>query len=185
MSNPKERPGKHSVSYCKDAQQLRNPAEEPCYDADNREYENRKQAVDSLRERIIAGTAAEDALWQAIVTYQGYPLYTSSGLPFRYTVKRNRDGEYSGELVISRKEDSKTLTRSSVMLAFRKIVGEIAVIDVSAGNDACCLEIVPPEYKGPKAIGQIFGISYVYSLFWKLGLIKVPAKVENKLRGKK
>lgn len=38
------------------------------------------------------------------------------------------------------------------------------------------------DFKGPKAIGQIFGISYVYSLFWKFGLIRVPAKVEEKLR---
>ena len=35
----------------------------------------------------------------------------------------------------------------------------------------------PPFYKGPKAIGQIFGISYIYSLFWAWGLITVPEKV--------
>jgi hypothetical protein len=44
-------------------------------------------------------------------------------------------------------------------------------------------DTTPPEYKGPKAIGQIFGISYIYSLFWKLGLIKVPQKVEDKING--
>ena len=38
-----------------------------------------------------------------------------------------------------------------------------------------------PEYKGPKAIGQIFGISYIYSIFWKFGLIRVPERIEEKL----
>lgn len=42
-------------------------------------------------------------------------------------------------------------------------------------------ELILPEYKGPKAIGQIFGISYIYSIFWKFGLIRVPAKVQEKL----
>ena len=32
------------------------------------------------------------------------------------------------------------------------------------------LEKTECVYSGPKAIGQIFGISYVYSLFWKFGL---------------
>lgn len=41
----------------------------------------------------------------------------------------------------------------------------------------------PPFYKGPKAIGQIFGISYIYSLFWAWGLITVPEKVARKLNG--
>ena len=41
------------------------------------------------------------------------------------------------------------------------------------------------EYKGPKAIGQIFGISYVYSMFWKWGLIQVPMRVEIKLKGRR
>ena len=41
----------------------------------------------------------------------------------------------------------------------------------------------PPFYKGPKAIGQIFGISYIYSLLWAWGLITVPEKVARKLNG--
>ena len=31
----------------------------------------------------------------------------------------------------------------------------------------------------------IFGISYIYSLFWEMGLIRVPEKVEKKLKNKK
>ncbi|MGN0294175.1 MAG: hypothetical protein ACI4D3_09260 [Lachnospiraceae bacterium] len=129
----------------------------------------------------------DDLLWQAVIACQGDTFCTASGLPFSYTVKRKKDGEYSGELLVSRKEGSKTLTRSSVLLAFHKVLKEIEVADRADregddgddGDDTAVL--VLPEYKGPKSIGQIFGISYVYSLFWKLGLIKVPAKVEEKL----
>jgi hypothetical protein len=41
-----------------------------------------------------------------------------------------------------------------------------------------------PEFKGPKAIGQIFGISYIYSLFWNWGLIRVPEKIEAHMKQK-
>jgi hypothetical protein len=111
----------------------------------------------------------DEALWSAVLAYQNYELYTKSGLMFSYAVKCKRNGEYSGELIVSRKEESKTLTKSSIMLAFHKVLSDME-------NNT------PPEYKGPKAIGQIFGISYIYSLFWKLGLIRVPKKVEEKIK---
>jgi hypothetical protein len=111
----------------------------------------------------------DEALWSAVLAYQNYELYTKSGLMFSYAVKCKRNGEYSGELIVSRKEESKTLTKSSIMLAFHKVLSDMK-------------DTTPPEYKGPKAIGQIFGISYIYSLFWKLGLIRVPKKVEEKIK---
>ena len=36
---------------------------------------------------------------------------------------------------------------------------------------------------GPKKIGQIFGISYLYAIFWKFGLIAVPEKVALHMQG--
>ena len=38
-----------------------------------------------------------------------------------------------------------------------------------------------PSYCGPKEIGQIFGISYIYSMFFRFGLIRVPKRVAGKL----
>ena len=106
---------------------------------------------------------------------------TAQALPFSYTVKRNKTGAYSGELLISRKEGSKTLTRSSVLLAFHIILDAWYSSDSNASEREFEVQM-PPLYKGPKAIGQIFGISYLYSIFWKLGLIQVPAKVAEKMR---
>lgn len=98
-------------------------------------------------------------------------------LPFSYNVKRKKNGEYSGELVVSRKEGSKTLTRSSILLTFHTVLEGITTTDAINTEGIASTSIVPLEYKGPKAIGQIFGISYVYSMFWKWRLIQVPAKV--------
>lgn len=138
---------------------------------------DREDRIRELHRRIRLKEEAEDALWQIIIAMQGDSFYTSSGLPFSYTVKRKRNGEYSGELIVSRKEGSKTLTRSSVMFAFHKVL-DAGQMEQSEKTPSI------PFYKGPKAIGQIFGISYVYSLFWRLGLISVPEKIEEKLRGK-
>ena len=147
-----------------------NMAEVSRHAADSRRYRGRKKAVQQLHEEIHAEGVVENALWQAVIAYQDYPFHTSSGLPFSYTVRQKKNGEYSGELLISRKESSKTLTKSTVLLALQRVLEHS--------------DPEPPLYAGPKAIGQIFGISYIYSLFWKWDLIRVPEKVEKKLRGR-
>lgn len=132
-----------------------------------------------LYEGIIEGRPIpelETILWDAVVAYQNQPLRTLSGLEFSYTVKHKKNGEYSGELLVSRKETSKTLTRSSVMLAFHKVLEQIEVTE----KDGTVL-FAPPSYKGPKAIGQIFGISYIFSLFLALGLIKTQKEISGKI----
>lgn len=161
---------------------------------DTRKYRDRKKAVDELHEKIITGKRCghlekndedvfwqemREILWQAVIAYQNYSFHTSSGLPFSYTVKRKKNGEYSGELLVSRKEESKTLTRSSVMLAFHTVFEEIKIVDIADHNGNLKAALAVPEYKGPKAIGQIFGISYIYSLFWKMELIKIPDVKES------
>ena len=124
-----------------------------------------------LYEGIIAGRPIpelETILWDAVVAYQNQPLRTLSGLEFSYTVKHKKNGEYSGELLVSRKETSKTLTRSSVLLAFHKV---LEATEVTAEGDEASFQ--PPAYRGSKAIGQIFGISYIFSLFLEFGLIRL------------
>lgn len=113
----------------------------------------------------------ETFLWEAILAYQNQTFYTLSGLEFSYMVKHKKNGDYSGELLISRKETSKTLTRSSVMLAFHKVLAEMKFKEI---NGAAYL--LPPEYRGPKSIGQIFGISYIFSMFLEFGLIRTNEK---------
>ena len=113
----------------------------------------------------------EGLLWAGVLAYQGKTFYTLSGLEFSYMVKHKKNGDYSGELLISRKETSKTLTRSSVMLAFHKVLAEMKFKEINAAA-----YLLPQEYRGPKSLGQIFGISYIFSMFLEFGLIRTNEK---------
>ena len=130
--------------------------------------------IEELHQAIVEQRNMEELeglLWAGVLAYQNQTFYTLSGLEFSYTVKHKKNGDYSGELLISRKETSKTLTRSSVMLAFHKVLAEMKFKEI---NGAAYLH--PPEYRGPKSIGQIFGISYIFSMFQEFGLIRTNEK---------
>lgn len=75
-----------------------------------------------------------------------------------------RSGEYIKELLVDCREESKTLAWSSVALAFK---------------NAIVYEGIVPK---PKALGDISGVSYIYSLFYRFGLIKVPEKTRISMR---
>lgn len=107
----------------------------------------------------------EEQLWHHFVEYQHYPFYTFSGLTFQYTIKIGKHGEYTKEIIINRREGSKTLTWSFVLLAF---------------HNALRFEGVVPR---PKALGDIRGISYIYPIFYKFGLIQVPDSAGLKMNG--
>ena len=108
----------------------------------------------------------EENLWKCVAAFRGYRFKTLSGLPFTYKLKKGRGDEFTKELWIDRRESSKSLAWSSVMLAYQNIgkVGE--VVD------------------GPKALGDIRGVSYIYGMFYRFGLINVPDKVKEKMKRK-
>lgn len=109
---------------------------------------------------------SEESLWDCLVAFQSVLLHTASGLPFKYTIKVGRSGEYTKELLVDRREESKTLAWSSVALAFM---------------NALAYEGIVPK---PKALGDIRGISYIYPIFYRFGLIQVPDKIKKQLDGK-
>lgn len=115
-------------------------------------YRRLRRAVKTLR-----AVPSEEHLWEAVVAFQNYPFRTAKGLPFRYTIKQGRKG-LTKELLVDRRERSKSLSWSSVMLAFYKIKDEKRLVE------------------RPKALGDIRGVSYIYPLFYCFGLIKVPPK---------
>lgn len=80
---------------------------------------------EKCQERITALTRLlhspdEENLWNAIILFQGYPFRTVSGLPFSYTIKIGKNGQLTKELLINRRENSKSLTWSSICLAYKK-----------------------------------------------------------------
>lgn len=124
-------------------------------------YKLRKQVVEELQKQMT-----KDCLWKCIVAFQAYPFFTYSGLPFQYRLKVGRNGEVTKELLVDRRQDSKTLSWSSVILAFEK---------------AKWLDGIVTK---PKQIGDIRGISYIYPMLWRFGVIQIPKKIEEKLRGR-
>ena len=106
----------------------------------------------------------EENLWKCVVAFRGYKFKTMSGLLFTYKLKKGRGDEFTKELWIDRREDSKSLAWSSILLAYKNIETIGAVVD------------------RPKALGDIRGVSYIYGMFYRFGLIDVPNKVKKKMR---
>ena len=107
------------------------------------------------------GDPTEENFWGVVVSYAGVGFKTYSGLPFSYEIKKGRNGEYTKELWIDRREKNKSLAWSSIVLALKNIKGE--VVD------------------RPKALGDIRGVTYIYGMFYRFGLIDVPDKVKEKM----
>ena len=105
----------------------------------------------------------EENLWKCVVAFREYKFKTLSGLLFTYKLKKGREDEFTKELWIDRREGSKSLAWSSVMLAYHNIGKIGAVVD------------------RPKALGDIRGVSYIYGMFYRFGLINVPDRVKEKM----
>ena len=113
--------------------------------------------------RLLQEIPSEENLWQAVIAFQDYSFKTATGLPFRYKLKVGKNGEYNRELLIDRREKSKSLAWSSVVLAFENS------------------KRISEEVKKPKALGDIRGVSYIYPILWRFGLIRVPETIEKKM----
>lgn len=142
-----------------------------------RRMRKRNKVLEELRAK-----QSEDALWAAVIAFQGYKFRTYSGLVFSYCLKKGRcrgntesgvaneqdeackqGGVYTKELFIDRRENSKSLAWSSVLLAFHNIPSIGAVVD------------------RPKALGDIRGVTYIFAMFYRFGLIDVPEKAKEKM----
>ena len=122
----------------------------------NEQNIRQQEAVHRLHE-----CCTEENLWRCIAEFQNTRMWTASGLPFQYKLKVGRNGRFTKELWVDRREDSKSLAWSSVLLAFGNIKGE--VVD------------------RPKALGDIRGVTYIYGMFYRFGLIDVSDEVKAKM----
>ena len=122
------------------------------------ERQRRYRATKKLR-----AAPTEEHLWEVVLMYQKVRFKTYSGLPFSYEIRKGRSGEYTKELWIDRRENSKSLAWSSVLLALSNIkkVGEVV--------------------ERPKALGDIRGVTYIYGMFYRFGLIDVPDEAKRKM----
>lgn len=122
------------------------------------ERQRRYRATKKLR-----AVPTEEHLWEVVLMYQKVRFKTYSGLPFSYEVRKGRSGEYTKELWIDRRENSKSLAWSSVLLALGNVKEVGAVVD------------------RPKALGDIRGVTYIYGMFYRFGVIDVPDDAKCKM----
>ena len=108
------------------------------------------------------GDPTEENFWSVVVAYVGVKFKTYSGLPFTYEIKKGRNGEYTKELWIDRREKSKSLAWSSIVLALGNIKEEVV--------------------NRPKALGDIRGVTYIYGMFYRFGLIDVSDEAKEKMK---
>ena len=104
----------------------------------------------------------EENFWSVVVAYAGVKFKTYSGLPFSYEVRKGKNGEYTKELWIDRRKNGKSLAWSSVLLALGN--RKEKVVD------------------RPKALGDIRGVTYIFGMFYRFGLIDVPDEVQEKMK---
>ena len=143
------------------------PYEKGVYFPEEAEAENISAGAERQRHYRAVVALRKDPcevnLWKCVVAFRGYKFKTMSSSPFTYTLKKGREDEFTKELWIDRREGSKSLAWSSVLLAYHNIgkIGEVA--------------------DRPKALGDIRGVSYIYGIFYRFGLIDVPKKVKEKM----
>ena len=118
----------------------------------------------TYKTRELRTEPTEKHLWEVVLIYQKVKFKTYSGLPFSYEIRKGRNGQYTKELWIDRREKSKSLAWSSVRLAFHNIREMGAVVD------------------RPKSLGDIRGVTYIYGMFYRFGLIDVPDDVKEKMK---
>lgn len=118
------------------------------------QYHQRKSAADKLQGLVQEYLTGEygtwdilmDTLWETLCLFSGYPFYTAKGLRYSYTIK-------GYEMFVSRKD--KSITKASVEVALKK---------------ALELQEKGETVTGPKKL-KIFGASYIYPVFVKIGVI--------------
>lgn len=116
------------------------------------------------RNKALALNSVASLLQQIVALVCGLIVPRLILSTFTYEIRKGRNGQYTKELWIDRRENSKSLAWSSVLLALNNIKEVGAVVD------------------RPKALGDIRGVTYIYGMFYRFGLIDMPDKVNGKMK---
>ena len=132
-------------------------------------------------------TISIEHVWALLQQHQQETFYTAKGLPFTYTIRGR-------ELFVDRRQ--KSITISTVEKALEKI-GRLQAdgIAITGPKKIGCygasylypVLLALGNIKGkvvdrPKALGDIRGVTYIYGMFYRFGLIDVPDEVKEKIK---
>ena len=144
-----------------EAQNIADRLEAAIRELQERTEENNQSKAAALADKIRGAEDVEPFLWDVLVLFKGDTFKTAKGLTFTYSIRGN-------EMFVSRKD--KSITRSTVTLAFRKAVE---------------IQETGAIVKGPKKLG-CFGASYLYPIFIHIGVIDLgETEQEEETTGRK
>ncbi len=104
-------------------------------------------------------------LWETVVAFEGYLFHTGSGQPFAYELKKGHGAEYNRELIVDRRKERESIAWNSFKGAFYyalSLHGEV----IERQDD----------------LGDIPGVSYIYPLLYRFGVINVPDAVAERMQ---
>ena len=116
-----------------------------------------------LTPRLYTMSKENIDLIDRVIEYEGFVFKTYKGLSFSYTIKRNKNGVPTGEIVFDRK--NKGITRATIELGLKNALEEQEKMGYVSG---------------PKKLG-VFGSSYLYPMFIEFGFIKAKSQKSNNL----
>ena len=96
---------------------------------DTADCQVQETAVQRRKRETLLREQTPDALWEAILAFEGAIFYTAKGLEYSYTIRGN-------EMFVSRKE--KSVTRASILVAYKKagsVWGKLSVSGVPEAGD--------------------------------------------------
>lgn len=67
---------------------------------------------------------------------------------------------------------------------FKEFFANMGDKDIAWSNVVLAFENskrISEEVKKPKALGDIRGVSYIYPILWRFGLLRVPEAIEKKM----
>lgn len=121
-------------------------------------YRKRKTAVEQIQD--------SESLWQCITLFQRYKFYTIEKTGFIYEVEEYGTNTKNNSIIIDR--DEMIIPYSNILEVYNRTkqmaVGEIPVV------------------KKIEDFGDWKGSKYLYSIFYRFGLIDVPGNVRKRLR---
>jgi len=153
--------GRSSVNgYLPYTKVIYNPKEASLNAERIRMYRRRRRVLADLMDDMTIET-----LWEAVVAFQGYPFYTASRLPFAYELRKGRGAEYNRELIVDRRKEHEHIDWNSFKVAFYY-----------------ALSLHGKEVERLEDLGDIPGISYIYPMLYRFGIINVPDAVAERNR---
>ena len=123
-------------------------------------YRRRRKVLANLMDDMTI-----ESLWEAVVVFQGYPFQTAFGLPFAYELKKGRGAKYNRELIVDFRTESKSIAWNSFKVAFYR-----------------ALSLYGKVVERPEDLGDITGVSYIYPLLYRFGVINVPDAIAERMQ---